>query len=175
MLSWASRSNTLHFLGTHIIDLVRWISQVEISRVYSVSRSIVLKKMGIDTPDYFQSILELANGGTAYMENCWIISENAPSVFEFKAEFVGSKGTIAVNVSHHRMIEKFTVAGSSMPDVNEQYDLNGNPYGQVSIQHFIDCVANDTPPLVTAEDGTEATKVVMALEKSAITRQPVAL
>lgn len=173
MLSWASKSNSLHFLGTHLIDLIRWLSQSEVNRVYSVSRSVVLKGMGINTPDFFQSILELKNGGTVYMENCWIISESAPSVYEFKAEFVGFKGTVKVDVSHHRMIEKYAVEGASMPDVSEQYNLNGESYGQVSIQHFIDCVANDKMPLVTGEDGLEATKVVVALENSALTRQPV--
>lgn len=173
MLSWASKSNSLHFLGTHLIDLIRWISQSEVERVYSVSRSVVLKGMGINTPDFYQSILELKNGGTVYMENCWIISESAPSIFEFKAEFVGSKGTVKVDISHHRMIEKYSVEGASMLDVSEQYNLNGDPRGQISIQHFIDCVINDSTPLVTAEDGLEATKVVVALENSALSRQPI--
>ena len=173
MLSWASKSNSLHFLGTHLIDLIRWVSQSEVNRVYSVSRSVVLKGMGIDTPDFFQSILELKNGGTVYMENCWIISESAPSVYEFKAEFVGSKGTVKVDISHHRMIEKYSLEGASMPDVGEQYNLNGESKGQVSIQHFIDCIINDKMPLVGAEDGLEAVKVVTALEKSAQSRQPL--
>ena len=173
MLSWASKSNSLHFLGTHLIDLIRWISQSEVDRVYSVSRSVVLKEMGIGTPDFFQSILELKNGGTVYMENCWIISESAPSIFEFKAEFVGSKGTVKVDVSHHRMIEKYTIGGAAMLDVSEQYDLNGEPKGQISIQHFIDCIKNGSTPLVTGEDGLEATKVVVALENSALSKQPI--
>lgn len=175
MLSWASKSNTLHFLGTHLIDLIRWVSQSEINRVYSVSRSVVLKSMGIDTPDFYQSILELNNGGTVYMENNWIIAESAPSVYEFKAEFIGSKSTIKVDISHNRMIEKYSPEGTAMLDVNDKYDLAGNPQGQVSIQHFIDCIINDATPLVTAEDGLEATKVVVALEKSAQTKQPINL
>ncbi len=175
MLSWASKSNSLHFLGTHLIDLIRWISQSEVSRAYSVSRSVVLKNMGIDTPDFFQSILELENGASVYMENCWIVSESAPSVYEFKAEFIGSKGTMTVNISHHRMIEKFTLAGASMPDVTDQYDLDGNSMGQVSIRHFVDCVRNDKIPLVTGEDGLEAARVIEALENSASSELPVNL
>ncbi|RJP66945.1 MAG: gfo/Idh/MocA family oxidoreductase [Ignavibacteriales bacterium] len=175
MLSWASQSNSLHFLGTHLVDLLRWVSGAEVNRVYSVSRSNLLKGMGIDTPDYFQSLLELNNGGTVYMENCWIIAESAPSVYEFKAEFIGSKTTVKVDISHHRMIEKYSPEGTAMLDVGEQYDLDGNPQGQVSIQHFIDCLINDKNPLVTAEDGLEATKVIVALEKSAQTKQPINL
>jgi predicted dehydrogenase len=175
MLSWASKSNALHFLGTHLVDLVRWISDSEFKRVYSVSRSNILKGMGIDTPDFFQSILELKSGASVYMENCWIIAESAPSVYEFKAEFIGSKTTVKVDISHHRMIEKYSPEGTAMLDVGEQYDLEGNPQGQVSIQHFVDCIINDQMPYVTAEDGLEATKVILALEKSAKTKQPIEL
>lgn len=173
MLSWAAKSNPLHFLGTHLIDLVRYISQSEVNRVYSVSRSVVLNKMGIDTPDFFQSVLELSGGATAYLENCWIIAENAPSVWEFKAEFVGSKGTVFVDLSHHRMIEKYTGLGAGMPDVGEPYDLKGNPLGHASIEHFIDCVIHDTAPLVSGEDGLAAVKIVAALEKSSQIRGPI--
>lgn len=175
MLSWASKSNSLHFLGTHLVDLIRWISGSEINRVYSVSRSNLLKGMGIDTPDFFQSILELKTGGTVYMENCWVIAESAPSVYEFKAEFIGSKTTVKVDISHHRMIEKYSPNGTAMLDVGEQYDLEANPQGQVSIQHFIDCIINDRNPQVTAEDGLEATKVIEALEKSALIKLPIEL
>lgn len=175
MLGWASKSNALHFLGTHLVDLIRWVSDSEVERVYSVSRSKLLKSIGVDTPDFFQSILELKSGGTVYMENCWVIAESAPSVYEFKAEFIGSKTTVKVDISHHRMIEKYSPQGTAMLDVGEQYDLEGNPQGQVSIQHFIDCILNDKQPLVTAEDGLEATKVIAALEKSSLTKQPVDL
>lgn len=175
MLSWAGKSNSLHFLGTHLVDLIRWLSNSEINRVYSVSRSTLLSGMGINTPDYFQSILELKSGGTVYMENCWIIAESAPSVYEFKAEFVGSKTTVKVDISHHRMIEKYAPTGTAMLDVGEQYSLNGDPQGQVSIQHFIDCIINDKQPLVNAEDGLEATKVIAALEKSASIKLPIDL
>jgi predicted dehydrogenase len=175
MLSWASKSSALHFLGTHLVDLIRWISDSEFNRVYSVSRSNLLKGMGIDTPDFFQSILELNSGASVYMENCWIIAESAPSVYEFKAEFIGSKTTVKVDISHHRMIEKYSPEGTAMLDVGEQYDLEGKPQGQVSIQHFVDCIINNQNPYVTAEDGLEATKVILALEKSAKTKQPIEL
>jgi predicted dehydrogenase len=175
MLSWADKSSPLHFLGSHVIDLVRWITSAEINRVYSVSRSEVLRNMGVDTPDFYQSTLELSNGGTAFIENCWIIDENAPNIFEFNAEFVGSKGSAYVDVSHHRMIEKYTRSGAGLPDVSGIYSLDGNPMGQASIEHFIDCVENDKTPLVAGEDGLAVTTVVEALDTSARTAQPVVL
>jgi predicted dehydrogenase len=177
MLEWAKNSSPAHFLGSHLVDLIRWLSGSEIKKVYSVSRSVVLKSRGIQTPDFYQTILELSNGATAYVENCWIVAENAPNVFDFEAEFIGSKGTTFVNISHHRMIEKYTRDGSGFPDVLGIVNVYGKPIGfcTASINHFIECIVQGSDPVVTGEDGLEATRVIVAMEKSARSGQPVNL
>lgn len=175
MLSWASESSPAHFLGSHVVDLIRWLSGDEITRVYSVSRSNVLMKKGVNTPDFYQNILELSRGATAYVENCWIVAENAPNVFEFKADFIGSRGSTFVNVSHHRMVEKYTEDGSGFPDVLGVVDRYGKDAGfcTAPMEHFIDCLVHNTRPLTTGEDGLAATQVVEAMEVSARTGLPV--
>ena len=119
----------------------------------------------------------MSNGGTACIENCWIISEKAPSVFAFSGGFVGTKGSTFINASHHRTIEKYTELESGFPDVSGIVDIDGKPTGFCieAISHFIDCVVNDKNPRVTGEDGLEATRVVAAMEKSAETGMPVEL
>jgi len=177
MLRWAQRSSPAHFLGSHLIDLIRWLSKAEVQRVYSVSRSVVLKNMGVNTPDFYQSILELSNGGTAVVENCWIIAENAPNLFEFKGEFIGSRGSTYVNTSHNYIIEKYTQQGSGLPDVLGAPDLYGKPVGFciAAIEHFIDCVVHDKPPMVTGEDGLKTAQVLEAIEESTRTKMPISL
>lgn len=177
MLSWAAKSSSAQFLGSHLVDLVRWLSGAEVRRVYAVSRSGVLKDRGIDTPDFFQSTLELSNGGTAVLENCWIVNENAPNVFDLQGEFIGTKGSVYVNASHHRMIEKYTEQGAGLPDVVAAADRYGKPVGfaVAAVEHFIECVANDLEPMVTGEDGLKAAQVVAAIEESARTYQAVEL
>ena len=44
MLKWASNSSALWFLGSHTVDLVRWLLDDEPRRVYAVSRSGILHK-----------------------------------------------------------------------------------------------------------------------------------
>ena len=175
MLSWAARSSPAHFLGSHIIDLVRWMSGAEVSRVYAVSRSVVLKDAGVDTPDFFQYILELSSGATAMVENCWIVNESSPSVFDFQSEFIAAKGTAYVNASHNRTVEIYTDRGVQLPDVAGAPDRYGQPVGfaVAAIEHFIDCVVNDKQPMVTGEDGLSVARVLAAIEESAATRHPV--
>jgi predicted dehydrogenase len=177
MLSWAARSSPVHFLGSHVIDLIRWMSGSEISRVYAVSRSTVLKQRGVDTPDFFQYLLELSSGATAMVENCWIVNESSPSVFDFQAEFIATKGSAYVNASHHRLVEVYTDGGIVFPDCAGAPERYGRPVGFAiaAIEHFIDCVTDDRQPMVTGEDGLIAAQVVEAIEESARTRKPVDL
>jgi predicted dehydrogenase len=177
MLSWAARSSPVHFLGSHVVDLIRWLTGSEVVRVFAVSRSVVLKQAGIDTPDFFQYILELKSGTTAMVENCWVVNESSPSVFDFQCEFIGTKGTAYVNNSHHRMVETYTAKGIGFPDVAGAADLYGKPVGfaVAAIEHFVECLIYDTPLMVTDEDGLSAARVVAAIEKSARERQPVVL
>ncbi len=175
MLSWAAQSSPVRFLGSHIVDLIRWMSCTEVSRVYAVSRSTVLKEAGVDTPDLFQYILELSSGATAMVENCWVVNESSPSVFDFQCEFIATKGTAYVNASHNRTVEIYSDKGTQLPDVSGAPDSYGKPVGfcVAAIEHFIDCVVNNKQPMVTGEDGLIAARVVAAIEESARTHQPV--
>ncbi len=184
MLSWGGASTVIWFLGSHSIDLVRWLFDDEVTRVYSVSRSRVLAERGINTPDFFHTICELKGGGVAHIENCWIMSDAMPTVFDFKAEFVGSEGTMFADVSSHRMVQEFSSSelqpfsstpGSAYLDVVAATDVQGKPGGFAveSILHFVDCIVNDKQPIVDPDDGVNNTRVLVAIHESAASGQPV--
>ena len=78
MLPWAAKSSILWFLGSHSVDTLRWFFNDEVDQVYSVSSAGVLKKLGVDTEDIYQTILQFKNGGIATMENGWITPNTHP-------------------------------------------------------------------------------------------------
>ncbi|MGB9597687.1 MAG: Gfo/Idh/MocA family protein [Candidatus Poribacteria bacterium] len=177
MLSWASKSEVVWFVGSHIVDLTRWLFSDEVCKVYAVSRSEVLKARGVDTPDFYQAILEFKNGGVATIENCWILPDSLPTVIDFKCEIIGSDGAIYIDVSSHRTIQKYTSDKASYPDVFVYPTIYGKQMGFAieSIKHFIDCVVNDKTPLVTGEDGLMATRIISAIRESSKKGEPVNL
>ena len=177
MLSWAAKSTVAWFIGTHSIDTVRWLLDDEVRRVYAVSRSRVLKEMGVDTPDFYQATLEFKSGATAVVENSWILPNTTPNIIDLKCEIVGSKGALYVDGSHHRTLEKYTETEASYPDVLVMPAIYGEQKGFAaeSIRHFIDCVLHDREPRVTGRDGLEVTKVVQAIEESVRTGSVVEL
>ena len=146
--------------------------------MYAVSRSVVLREAGVDTPDFFQYILELANGATAIVENCWIVNESSPSVFDFQCEFIASKGSAYVNASHNRTVEIYTDRGVQLPGrggragpLRESRSASASRRSSISLNAW----STAKQPIVTGEDGLRATLVVAAIEESARTRQPVDL
>lgn len=176
MLSWAARSSVCWFLGSHCLDTLRWVLQDEVKRVYAVSQSRVLKGMGIDTPDYYLSVVEFRGGARALIENCWILPNSSPSVVDFKLEVVGEKATLYFDPSPERLL-KLTAEAISTVDTYAGLPVHGRMVGFAveSIRHFVECVLTGRQPMVGFEDGREVTRVILAMEQSAREGRPVDL
>jgi predicted dehydrogenase len=179
MLPWAGKSSALWFLASHTFDLSQWLLADKPKRVYAVSREGVLKSKGIDTEDFHVAIIEFENGAVVTLENSWILPETEPNVFNFKLEVVGSKGSMYVNTSDHRTVEKYTQDSSNLPDIlGVTFDGNSprmSGFVLEAIARFVDAVVDDQPVLVSGEDGLMVTRVLAAIEESARSGQPVLL
>jgi len=178
MLSWGGRSTVAWFLASHAADLARWLFKSEVKRVFSVSRSVVLKSEGYDTPDFFHSILEYDNGAVAHVENCWIMSESMPECCDFRGELICSEGTAMWNVIANRALEVYeNAAGASFPNTFAMLDIHGEKRGFAieSIRYFAKCVREGIEPLVKPLDGLRNTETVVAIHESARSGQPVEL
>jgi predicted dehydrogenase len=178
MLRWADRSSALWFLGSHTIDIMRFILNDEIVRVHAVSRSGILQKLGVDAPDFHVAIAEFARGAVATFENAWILPRSQPMVYDFKLELLGSDGAVYVDSSHHGALTLHTGGRMSYGDVlgaAPTSDLRVGGFVAEAIAQFADAVLYGRPVLATGEDGVAATRVVEAIDRSAKTGQPVAV
>ncbi len=176
MLSWGGQSTVAWFLASHAADLARWLFESEVKRVYSVSRSTVLKSQGYDTPDFFHSILEYDNGAVAHIENCWIMSDSMAAVCDFRGELICSEATAMLNAVANRGLEVYEdKAGASLPFMLAQTNVHGELRGFAidSIRHFAKSIREGTEPLVTPIDGLRNTETVVAIHESAKIGQPV--
>jgi len=174
-INWASKSSVLWFLGPHAVDTVRWLFNDEVKEVFAVSRKNILPQLGIDTPDFYSTILQFEHGGVAHLEHSWIISPNSPNLFDLKCEIQGSSGTIYIDTSHNSMIQKYTPLTSqgypylSHPDTTLMPIVQNHQIGFAteSIRHFIESLWADKEPIVNSIDGLRVTEILEAIEKSA--------
>lgn len=177
MLSWAGRSSVAWFLGSHCVDLVRWLTGAEVARLYARSTSGVLARRGIDTADLIVATLDLSDGGVAVIENCWILGDNAPSVVEFQAHIVGTEGHINISAAPSQMVTVSADEGHRALDVLAVQNTYGRLTGFAieSIRHFVDVLCGEAQPLVDGRDGVAATRVICAIEESVRVASPVEL
>jgi predicted dehydrogenase len=178
MLSWADRSSALFFLGSHAVDIMCFILDDTVARVHAVSRSGILKGLGVDAPDFHVAIAEFKRGAVVTFENAWILPRSQPMVYDFKVELLGSEGALYVDSSHHGAFELHSGGKLSYGDVlggTPTSDLRVGGFVLEAISRFVDAVLHDRPVLATGEDGVEATRIVDAIKRSAETGQPIDL
>jgi predicted dehydrogenase len=178
MLSWASKSSALWFLGSHVIDVLRFVLADEVKRVFSVSRRGVLSGRGVETADVHLSTLEFSKGTAIVMENSWILSPDNPMTYDFKLEFVGDKGQIQADPSHNGAVRRLTGNGLKYSDllgITPTGDTRIGGFVLEAIAQFVDAVLDDAPLLANVDDGLAATRVLAAIERSVASGQPVDL
>jgi predicted dehydrogenase len=175
MLDWAGGSSVVWFLGSHCLDLLRWLLDAEIEEVYATAGSGVLRGQNVDADDYVVSFLRFSGGITAVLENAWILPARGPVIKDFKCEIIGDQGAIYIDPSHNECLVTIDENGVSFPDLFAAPLVGGKLDGFVmkSIWHFVDCVRDSVTPAVTGSDGMRATEAGLAILRSAREGVPV--
>ena len=76
--TWTNKSSPAWFLGVHCYDLIRYITESEVEKVYAVGNKEVLKKKGYSTWDNIQAVLTMKDGSNWTVETSWILPNTFP-------------------------------------------------------------------------------------------------
>ncbi len=179
MLSWAGRSTVAWFLASHCLDTLLWLFGARSAaeggpgdlpvRLTCVTRSGVLtEERNVSTPDLYLTTVEWRSGLVTLIENCWILPDGEPSVFDLKCDLIGSNGAFHIDGSHHGAA-RLIGSGASNPDVLVAPRIHGRPTGFAaeSIRHFAECVTTGAKPMVDGTDGLAVTRLILLMEDSA--------
>ena len=183
MLPWAGKSSVMLFLGSHALDTTCWLMGQEPTRVYCKRKEGVLTGMGISTADMYVTMVDFAGGGTAVIENSWILPQSSPSLIDHKCEIIGSDGIINIDPTHSRSFAKYTAKtpdgfpDAEFPDMFITPEIHGRQLGFAveSIYHFVECIRDGKKPLTCGEDGLLNTRLILTAEESARKGIPVEL
>jgi predicted dehydrogenase len=159
-----------------MIDVVRWMLDDEVARVYAVSREGILRELGVPTADFHVATVEFKRGTVAVFEHAWILPRTHATVKDLKLEILGSAGAINVDGSHNRALEIYTAERAAFPDLLAP-PTGAHLTGFVldSIAYFVDAVTLGVPVLATGEDGVATTRVICAILESVERGVPVTL
>jgi predicted dehydrogenase len=166
-------------MGCHAVEFFRWmLGRPPVKSVYAQMNTTVHgeKTRGGNAI----LILEFEGGATAIAEESW----TKPGGMDDRAEVYGTHGVAYADLLHGNAIETYSAvgydyavekAGSTKGWSFTIYEEAWNYGFHGEMAHFVDCVQNDRPPLVTGEDGRAVLEVVMAAYESARTGCKVAL
>lgn len=159
-------------MGCHAIGWFRWmLNNAKVKSVYA-SMNTVLHGGRTKGEDNSVMIIEFDNGVTGVAENSWAKHGG----MDDKSEVHGTGGVIyadlflgnaamaySKNGFSYAMEKADTTAGWSFPIFEEAFN-QGYPH---ELKHFIECVQNNTEPLVTGKDGRAVLEVIYAAYASA--------
>jgi predicted dehydrogenase len=174
MLSWAEKTTCAWFLSSHDIDLMNWLIDDRVVRVYATARYGRLRGLGIDTPDAIQIQAEYSRGATATFESAWIYPETFPTVVDSYVTLACEEGVVQIDRQKENVVLA-TPKAYSYPRNMLQRVMHGVPAGAYrdAIRHFVDCCQTGAQPLITVESSRDVTAVLEAAHESIRTRQPV--
>lgn len=175
MLSWSANTQLPFWLICHRYDIARWYFGSEAKRITAVARSVKLKSMGIDTPDFYQTTVEFENGCVGNFESCWIMPESMPYMVDSKFELICTEGY--VNIDPARPTFQMATEAKQSDRGTLYGEVMGVPVGFVyqAFQHFVNCCLRDETPLITGEDGLQITRALVAMVEAAETGRAVEL
>lgn len=167
-------------MGCHAIGWFRWmLNNAKVKSVYA-SMATVLHTKRTKGEDNSIMIIEFENGVTGVAENSWAKHGG----MDDKSEVHGTAGVIyadlflgnaamaySKNGYGYAMEKADTTAGWSFPIFEEAFN-QGYPH---ELKHFIECVQNNTEPLVTGKDGRAVLEIIYAAYASAGTGKKIEL
>ena len=159
--------------GVHYIDIVRWFTGSEITKVSGFGT-----KIDEDSPKYNYTIMnfETENGCQGFYESCWSRNIGAQNV----KEFIGTEGRITLTLAKHRGEE---IADGDLIRIyskdSEEYrsicykSVYKDMYAQ--ILSLINSIENDTPTVPSLEDVFKAQQIALEAEKAILKKIPVSV
>jgi len=152
-------------LMVHDLDFLRW-SLGEVRSVYGVRK----RKEDVD---HALATLIFESGAVANVEAYW----GYPGPFTTAADIAGSGGVIRSDSSKSGSlhIRKAASAGATGPFVEvPNSPVFNSPY-ELEIRHFLDCIQNNSKPVVTAHDAYKAMEIGLAVMESSQSGQAILL
>ena len=189
---WAPNGSPAWFLGSHFVDLIRWIIKSDGASVYaSGSKKTLLPDFGIDMYDSVSALIIFKNGASFNLDVSWILPRNFEAIVNQGMRIVGTRGVWEVDSQDRGARSCFEDEGMRTWNNNftrEETDKQGRTvykgYGVDSIADFVynvkflqeggslDRLAGKYP---SGEDGREVTRICAGIHQSLETGEVVKL
>ena len=159
-------------VNSHDLDSLRWFTGSSVVRVYAEAGNFKCPDAQAGYPDFYDNVLatfRFANGTIGEVDG------TCPCHYGYDArvEILAEKGVLFIGSVAQQGVTKVSIDGQIAGRcVKSWRNLFQDAY-LAEIEHFIECIQNDTPPRVTGEDGLRAVEMVLAVNQSLREGRPV--
>lgn len=151
----------------HVIDVLRWALQAEVTEVYAEVGHGLLHDTPID--DAGMLSFRLSNGMYGTLDTSWSRPENYATWGDVTIEVLGERGLVRVDAF------KQALTLTSAPANKTEWVGWGSNTDLELVQDFLETVQTGREPTITGTDGLRALEVALAAYRSAEEKKPVAL
>jgi predicted dehydrogenase len=177
--AWARDLHTsngmLAEVNSHDWDTLRWFMGSELERVYTEVANFKGAAHHVDTPNFYDNVLvnvKFESGGLG------LISGICPCGYGYDArvEIVGEKGIMQIGELQGQSIVVCTNRDQGLVTPIFRTWPQRFEWAYIKeMEHFVNCIRNESPPHVGGEDGWWAVAGVLAGTKSFLEQRPVYL
>lgn len=167
-ITWANKTSILWFLGSHSVDIITWILNDKVEKVYSVCHKGVLKSKGINCADTFLTILNFKNGTIVQLENGWVTPNTNTSINDIKFNLLCTKGMINIDGSSSSYFQVFSEQKIENPDFSIRPKLYGIYFGYAaeSIRSFIRSISLEEDFVIDFKESINVNKILFSILES---------
>jgi myo-inositol 2-dehydrogenase/D-chiro-inositol 1-dehydrogenase/scyllo-inositol 2-dehydrogenase (NAD+) len=167
--SWAWDINLsngmLGEVNSHDFDAVRWLLGSEYQNVYARGRNFKSYDVAKSYPNFYDNavvLIEMESGAIGTVDG----SCPADYGYDARIEVLGTEGVLFVGTTAENSVTVWTKPkGVRQSGVTSWKSLFREAY-LAEDRHLVDCIWDNTPPLVGLEDGLRALEVVRAANYS---------
>jgi predicted dehydrogenase len=171
-LDFAKSGGIMADTCSHDFDVIRWLSQSEVTKVYADGEILVYHKeldpSGI--PDHVVVTLTLKGGAMAHVDSC----AYAVYGYDVQAEVIGMKGAAFVGIGERNATTILDESGHRGEYPASYAERFAQAYHD-EVEDFVNCILEDRTPKVTARDGKAAIEIGFAADESMRRKAPVAM
>lgn len=147
-------------IGTHDVDLLRWIAPSSVTRVQAVATEREFTDIGI--PDAIHATISFESGATATARFIGLWPEGFPADIDARMELVGSSGGSIVQIPAGSA--QIAMETTEYPDTAYWPQVHGHVTGTLRSQldHFLNCLTG-ADPQITMADAVRAFEITEAI------------
>lgn len=150
----------------HVIDLLRWFWNAEVTEVYAeIGHDLLHPGLGIDDVGLLSFTLD--NGVYGTLDTSWSRPSSYTTWGDVKIEVTAEKGVVLVDAFRQHLAVSSNQAGKT------QWQHWGSNMDLGLVNDFIDMIRTGRKPSITGKDGLRALEVALAAYRSAESGQAV--